>query len=161
VTERLGVDIGGVLIDRVNDDTDTSFFGDNYLHTTAVPGAFDAIKQLSDRRFGSQIHLVSKCGPRVEQKSRDWLAHHDFFRTTGVNPANLHFCRRRQDKAPISETLGLTHFIDDRLEVLGYLKSVPNLYLFHPTSSEVEKHARHLQRVYRAESWDEILIALI
>ena len=54
-----------------------------------------------------------------------------------------------------------TYLAGDRLEVLGYLKSVPNLYLFHPTSSEVEKHARHLQRVYRAESWDEILIALI
>ncbi len=159
--ERLGVDIGGVLIDRINDNTDTSFFGDNYLRTTAVPGAFDAIMELSERRFGGHIHLVSKCGPRVEQKSRDWLAHHDFFRTTGVDPAHLHFCRQRQEKAPICETLGLTHFIDDRLEVLGYLTSVPNLYLFHPTAGEVEKHARHLVRVHRVESWDEVLAALI
>lgn len=161
MTDQLGVDIGGVLIDRIKDDTDTSFFGDNYLQTTAVPGAFGAIKQLADRRFGKQIHLVSKCGPRVEQKSRDWLSHHDFFRTTGVDPAHLHFCRQRQEKAPICETLGLTHFIDDRLEVLGYLKTVPNLYLFHPTPGEVEKHARHLPRVHRVESWDEVLTALI
>jgi len=33
--EVLGVDIGGVIIDRINDGTDTSFFGDNYLRTTA------------------------------------------------------------------------------------------------------------------------------
>lgn len=161
MTDRLGVDIGGVLIDRINDDTDTSFFGDNFLRTTAVPGAIDAIRQLSDRRFGGHIHLVSKCGPRVEQKSRDWLAHHDFFRATGVDPAHLHFCRQRQEKAPICETLELTHFIDDRLEVLGYLESVPNLYLFHPTAGEVEKHARHLHRVHRVESWDEVLTALM
>ena len=158
--ERLGVDIGGVLIDRINDDTDTSFYSDNYLKTTAVPGAFDALRQLSERRFGSQIHLVSKCGPRVEQKSREWLDHHDFFRKTRVDPMNIHFCRQRQEKAPICETLGLTHFIDDRLEVLGYLKSVPNLYLFHPTSGEVEKHAQHLDRVNRVENWDDVLAAL-
>ncbi len=155
------MDIGGVLIDRINDDTDTSFFGDNYLRTTAVPGAFDALRRLAEQRFDRQIHLVSKCGPRTEQKSRDWLAHHDFFGTTGVDPAHLHFCRQRQEKAPICETLGLTHFIDDRLEVLGYLTSVPNLYLFHPTAEEVEKHARHLHRVHRVESWDDVLTALI
>ena len=39
MTEKLGVDIGGVIIDRANDRTDTSFFGGNYLETTAVPGA--------------------------------------------------------------------------------------------------------------------------
>ena len=159
--ERLGVDIGGVLIDRVNDDADTSFYGDNYLQTTAVKGAFDALAKLSAQRFGHHIHLVSKCGPRVEQKSRDWLDHHDFFRSVGIVPANLHFCRQRQDKAPICEALGLTHFIDDRLEVLSYLKTVPNLYLFHPTASEVEKHVRHLHRVHRVESWDDVLAALI
>ncbi len=161
MTERLGVDIGGVLIDRVNDDTDTSFFGDNYLRTTAVPGAFDALKRLANCRFEDRIHLVSKCGPRVEQKSRDWLDHHDFFRKTGIDPANLHFCRKRQDKAPICDSLGLTHFIDDRLEVLSYLKTVPNLYLFHPTPGEVEKHARHLHRVHRVETWDDVLAALM
>lgn len=161
MTERLGVDIGGVLIDRINDDTDTSFYSDNYLQTTAVPGAFDALRRMSDSRFGSHIHLVSKCGPRVEQKSREWLDHHDFFRKTTVDPANIHFCRHRQDKAPICETLSLTHFIDDRLEVLGYLKSVPNLYLFHPTAGEVEKHAQHLDSVHRVESWDDVLAALI
>lgn len=161
MTDRLGVDIGGVLIDRVDDDADTSFFGDNYLRTAAVPGAFDAIRRLSADRFGGRIHLVSKCGPRVEQKSRDWLTHRDFFGMTGIDPEHLHFCRERQEKAPICETLGLTHFIDDRLEVLGYLTSVPNLYLFNPTAGEVEKHARHLHRVQRVDNWDDVLTALI
>lgn len=44
--DTLGVDIGGVIINRVNDDTDTSFFGDNYLATTATPGVFWALAQL-------------------------------------------------------------------------------------------------------------------
>ena len=29
--ERIGIDIGGVIIDRANDGTDTSFFSNNYL----------------------------------------------------------------------------------------------------------------------------------
>ena len=161
MTERLGVDIGGVLIDRINDDTDTSFFGDNYLKTTAVPNAFEAIKRLAGERFGDEIYLVSKCGPSIERKSREWLAHHDFHAATGVPPERLNFCRRRQDKAPICESLGLTHFIDDRLEVLSYLKTVPHLFLFMPTPAEVERYARHLDRVRRVESWDEVLAALL
>ena len=161
MTERLGVDIGGVLIDRINDDTDTSFFGDNYLKTTAVPNAFEAIKRLADKRFGDEIYLVSKCGPNVERKSREWLAHHDFHAETGVPPERLNFCRQRQDKAPICESLGLSHFIDDRLEVLSYLKTVPHLFLFMPNEAEVERHARHLGRVHRVESWEEVLAALL
>ena len=159
--EKLGVDIGGVLIDRINDNTDTSFFGDNYLKTTTVPNAFESVKRLAAARFGDEVHLVSKCGPNIERKSREWLAHHDFHAETGVPPERMHFCRRRQDKAPICKSLGLTHFIDDRLEVLSYLKSVPHLFLFMPRPAEVKRHARHLKRVHRVESWAEVLAALL
>lgn len=64
-TNILGVDIGGVIIDRINNGTDTSFFTENYLQTTAVPGVFDALQQLMNRKFGENIYLVSKCGKEV------------------------------------------------------------------------------------------------
>jgi len=35
--EVLGVDIGGVIMDKANDSTDTSFFSENFLETTATP----------------------------------------------------------------------------------------------------------------------------
>ena len=152
----LGVDVGGVIIDRVNDDTDTSFFSDNYLATTAVPGAFDALARLAAGRFAGQVFLVSKCGARVEAKTREWLAHHDFHARTGIPAGHLHFCRRRRDKAGICERLGVTHFIDDRLEVLGYLESVPNLYLFRPEKREMKRHARHLVHVQIVDGWDAV-----
>jgi hypothetical protein len=155
--EKLGVDVGGVIIDRINDNTDTSFFSDNYLATTAVPGAFEALARLSAEQFDSRVFLVSKCGPRVEAKTREWLAHHDFHGRTGIAADRLHFCRQRRDKAGICETLGITHFVDDRLEVLGYLTSVPNRYLFQPNLRELQRHKRHLSRVHRVESWQEVL----
>jgi hypothetical protein len=42
----LGVDIGGVIVDRVAENSDTSFFGDRPMETPAVEGAFDALAQL-------------------------------------------------------------------------------------------------------------------
>lgn len=160
-SEVLGVDIGGVVMDRINDNTDTSFFGDNYLNTTAVPGTIEALKRLVTERFGTEVHFVSKCGPNIERKTREWLKHHDVFGRTGIPQDNLRFCRRRREKAPIAEELGLTHFIDDRLEILGRLKTVPTRILFQPYQPEVEQFKQHLGLVIRAESWADVLALLL
>src|SRR4051812_21818344 len=156
MNETLGVDIGGVIIDRVNDALDTSFFGDNYLQTTAVPGVFDALQHLNAGRFAGRVYLVSKCGARVQAKTLAWLQQHAFYATTGILPEHVHFCRKRQDKAGICASLGITHFVDDRLEVLSYLDTVPARYLFGPDPAEVTAYAHVLPKVHRVDSWDEL-----
>ena len=160
MTDTLGVDVGGVIIDRVNDALDTSFFGDNYLQTTAVPGAFAALRRLNAGRFAGRVHLVSKCGARVQAKTLDWLAHHGLYATTGIAPEHVHFCRKRQDKAGICTDLGITHFVDDRLEVLSYLTSVPARYLFRPDPDAVAEYAHVLPDVRQVASWDELAAEL-
>lgn len=164
---RLGVDVGGVIISRANDHTDTSFFSDNYLNTTAEPHAFEALRDLNTILMG-EVYIVSKCGPKVEAKTRAWMAHHDFHGRTGIQPAHLHFCRTRAEKAPIVKQLGITDFIDDKAEVLSYIRDgggnqVKRLYLFKPDDAEVMRHggpltARTLNtpRCLRVESWDEV-----
>lgn len=160
--EALGVDIGGVIIDRANDKTDTSFFGNNFLQTTKVPGVFEALQCLVAGKFGERTHLVSKCGPAVEEKTRRWLMHHGFYDITCIKPEHVYFCRARRDKAGICATLGITHFIDDRLEVLGCLpKTVKYQYLFQPDSREVQRFSRFLPQVCQVQSWQEILAALL
>jgi hypothetical protein len=160
--QRLGVDIGGVIIDRVNDNTDTSFFGPNYLSTTPVPDVFEELGRIVTAEFGDNTWLISKCGPKVEAKSREWLSHHDFYQRTGIARDHVVFCRDRAGKAPIAADLEITHFIDDRLEVLGYLVDiVPNLYLFNPSQAEVVKHAKLLGRVTVVQTWQEIAASLI
>lgn len=153
--EVLGVDVGGVIIDRVNDGTDTSFFGRNFLLTTAVADVFDVLRQLNERF--DQIVLVSKCGQSTQDRTRQWLAHHNFYDRTGIAESDVYFCRERREKSPICQQLGVTHFIDDRLEVLGYLKTVSNLYLFRPIETEVKRFSHLLPRVKRVESWQEVL----
>ncbi len=154
--EILGVDIGGVIIDRANDSMDTSFFKDRYLEAMAVVGALETLKRLSAERFGGRVFLVSKCGPRTEECTRHWLGHLRVYELLGIPIDHVHYCRERHEKAPICEKLQVTHFVDDKLEVLGYLKSVEYRYLFNPVEREVRKFAHHLPSVRRVESWNEI-----
>ncbi|MEN3615081.1 hypothetical protein AAH979_36825 [Plantactinospora sp. ZYX-F-223] len=126
----LGVDVGGVLVTLAGRDEDTSFFGGQPLLTPAVPGVFEALAALTAEPFAGRVHLVSKAGPKVAANTRDWLVHHRFFDRTGISVGNLHFVRERRDKAPVCQRLGITHFVDDRLDVLAHLETVAHRYLF-------------------------------
>jgi hypothetical protein len=135
--QRLGVDIGRVIIDGSAHPGggDTAFFqGDEatMLATLEMAGAVDAVAALAARLTGG-VWLVSKCGPRVEARTRRWLAGHDFFGRTGIDPDHLRFCRAREDKRIHCLELGLTHFVDDRIEVHEAIRDVVgHRYLFGP-----------------------------
>jgi hypothetical protein len=134
---RLGIDIGRVIIDSPPGQDTAFFHGDQatVLRTPFVPGAFDAIPRLVDR-FDGQAWLISKCGPRIQQRSLDWLHQHRFFDLTGIPPTNIRFCLRRPDKAIHCADLGITHFIDDKPDVHAALRDlVPHRYLFGPQRS--------------------------
>jgi hypothetical protein len=138
---RLGIDIGRVLIAAEGaNGADTAFIGGSMsdaLDTPPYEGMFDAVAPLVDR-FEGRVWLVSKCGPSVQAKSRAWLLHHRFFERTGMAPANLRFCLQRPQKADHCRELSITHFIDDRSDVLEHLKGiVPNRYLFGPQRKPV------------------------
>lgn len=131
--QRLGIDIGRVIITPGDDNADTSFLRDSIqdaLNTPPYPDAFEAIRSL-ESHFEGRVWLVSKAGLTTQEKTRLWLEHHRFYEETGVKRENLRFCRKRHEKAIHSEELGLTHFIDDRLDVLRHLRfTTKNLYLF-------------------------------
>jgi hypothetical protein len=126
----LGVDVGGVLIDRVGEGSDTSFFGDRPLETPAVPLAVETLAALAAGAFAFRVHLVSKAGPKISTRTRAWLEHTGFAAATGIPADHVHFVRNREDKAPVCRRLGVTHFVDDRLSVLSHLTSVEHRYLF-------------------------------
>lgn len=134
--QRLGVDIGRVIIGGGDQPgADTSFLnGDEQraMQTPEVPGAFAAIAELT-RAFSGRVWLVSKCGPRVQDRTKRWLKVHGFSEKTGVPMTHLRFCLERPQKAVHAKQLGLTHFVDDRLDVLEALRGVvPSLLLFGP-----------------------------
>ena len=152
---KLGVDIGGVIIDRLNDNEDTSLFGDNFLEATPVPDAFDSLAELNhSEQFEGRLWLVSKCGQRIQERTRLWLEHNDFYDQTGISRENVHFTPTREGKVPIARSLQLTHFVDDRLEILRYVSEcVENLYLFNPEHSEVQAHQIPGRQIQQFGSW--------
>lgn len=124
----LGIDIGRVVIDGSShpDGGDTAFFSGDVataLRTPPVDGVFAVVAELV-ARFGGRAWLVSKCGPRVQERSPAWLAHHRFHSRTGLPAGNVRFCRQRPDKALICAELGITHMVDDRADVHTALDGV-------------------------------------
>ncbi|MFL6665378.1 MAG: hypothetical protein ACJ8G7_24685 [Rhizobacter sp.] len=157
---RLGIDIGRVLIapDSPDGKADTSFIGGSLEAALATPpyqGMFDAVPDLV-RMFEGQVWLVSKAGPRVQEKTRHWLRHHSFFERTGIAPSNLRFCLERAQKAEHCRDLAITHFVDDRLDVLGHLEGVvPNRFLFGP-----QKKPFALAGVVHVPAWADARVAV-
>ncbi|SHH54510.1 hypothetical protein [Massilia sp. CF038] len=153
---KLGIDIGRVLISPdTHGKQDTSFIGGSLqdaLDTPPYDGMLEVVPALV-QLFGGQVWLVSKCGPRVQEKSRLWLRHHRFFERTGIAPDNLRFCLERPQKADHCAELGITHFIDDRLDVLQHLNGiVAHRYLFGPQKKQLS-----VQGVVAVPAWDQAL----
>ena len=120
----LGVDIGRVIIE--GDGPDTNFLNgtdDEAMRAPAMHGCFDSLQRLT-RLFAGRVWLVSKCGKKVQDRSRKWLDRHRFFQATGIPYGQLRFCKERKEKAPICLDLGVTIFIDDRLDVLAHMQGI-------------------------------------
>lgn len=106
---------------------DTVFNEENYLLTPEVPGAYRAVSKLAKQRH--ELHIISKCGEVVEERSMDWLDAEGFF--YHILPHRAHFVRKRHLKAPMAQALELEVFIDDRQDVLDHMVGiVPYLILF-------------------------------
>ena len=135
---RLGVDIGRVIIH--GDGPDTSFIGGSEEQAMRAPpmdGAFAALARLCTT-FERRVWLVSKCGERIAQRSRRWLAQRGFFQATGIPEDNLVFCRERTMKAPICRDLAIGWFVDDRVDVLVPMDGmVRHRFLFGSATSNV------------------------
>ncbi len=155
--DALGIDIGRVIIGPTIDGVeDTSFIGttaQEALRTRPAPEAFAVIGRLV-HRFDGRVWLVSKCGPSVERKTLHWLNHWGLHESARVSRSHVRFCRERREKAEHARTLGLTHFIDDRLDVLAHMRGlVPHLLAFGEEVGNVPSWADHVRDWRAVEEW--------
>lgn len=153
----IGIDIGNVII---GDDTDApAMFTQGYLNAQELPGAIDTIAWLNQRSpFRDRVYLVSKCGETVQRKTMEWLDAKNFWVLTSIDRVKVRFCLERTDKAVIAKELGLTYFVDDRLEILGYLAEIctGGRFLFRGKAREIQKYSIFLGAVECVESWKEL-----
>jgi hypothetical protein len=132
MTVRIGLDVGGVII---------RFHGHGarkglrrllfFLRAKPIPGAFHAIRTLVEEYGADNIVIISKV--KTTWETRLWLRCHRFYDRTGFQRQNLHFCRERHEKGAIADHLPggpLTHFVDDRADVLCHMPNVGTRYLF-------------------------------
>ncbi|MFI0368291.1 hypothetical protein ACH35V_10440 [Actinomadura sp. 1N219] len=144
---RLGVDFGRVIHGGLlaPGDDDTAFLGGSFEEALASPataGVYEVLPGLIEA-FGGRAWIISKCGDRVRKRTLAWLDHHDFYRRTGLPRQNVRFCRKRPEKAQHCEELGITHMIDDRLDVHRAIRDVvPYRYLFG--TAEAPEWVRHV-----------------
>lgn len=155
----LGVDVGGVIIWPARERGDTSFFSSGYLETPAVAGALEAVARLNAEVFPGAVHIVSKARSETAHQTLEWFEHHGFHAITGVPPERIHFCENREDKAPIARRLGLTAFVDDRVDVLRYMADVPTRVLFAAEAAWVPDNWR-TSGAKLAVGWREALAHL-
>jgi hypothetical protein len=150
----LGVDFGGVIhgVTYRLGGPDTFLEGslEEALATPAMPGAMEALARLG-MLFKGRLWVVSKCGPRIQDRTEKWLDHNDFYAQTGFERSHLNFCRQRPDKAPRCAELGITHFIDDRADILESMEGiVEHRFLFASRGDEAPTGAHY------AEDWPTV-----
>ena len=134
---RIGIDFGGVIVRNLHEVTgeDTSLQNSSG-EQAARAGAFDAIRHLCSACDG-QVWIVSKAGPRMQERTLTWLQSVDFFSRTGLEPDHVRFCLQREDKATVCRELEISHFIDDRVHVMQILRGVvPHICLFGEPGAE-------------------------
>jgi hypothetical protein len=155
---RIGIDIGGVIIQEIKTEGGLAHIDENFLEVPPVEGAFQGVAELVRTFDPENVFLISKARAEVQGNCRQWLAHHRFFDETGVSEENLHFCLERSGKRDLCQKLFITDFIDDKLEVLSHLTSlVPRLYLFNPCEEEMVGFEHCLSSVTVCQQWPRLL----
>jgi hypothetical protein len=147
VAVRFGVDLGGVLWPWVKDVSKEAA-----LHLGCIPAAKTWMTNLVTRIGAKNVFIISMVGERAQQMWQEVLEESGFLRDTGILQQNVHWVRSRtgpQGKGPRAEFLGLTHFVDDRADVLVGIRdhfthrglTVPKLYLVPP--HYIDPHLGH------------------
>jgi hypothetical protein len=145
----LGVDCGDVIFDEWTG--------------VLVPDSLDALKKIVGSNHFEKIYIVSKAPPIAQIYFRMILRSLDFWEYTGIPREHLYFCNAYKDKAEICERLGITDFVDDRLQVLHHLDSAKvNRYALNARRRrEYFKYPETARSVKIVESWTELSSVLL
>jgi len=137
----LGIDLGNTII----------------KNRQVLPDAFRVIRRLIDERFGVNVHIVSRVNPEQEIRARAFVTSEHFKSQLSIPLSRVHFCRERREKGPICKRIGITHFIDDRPEIMAVMPpSVVRKILFDPDETDLRQFASRLGDFNVAHSWLDV-----
>ena len=150
---RIALDIGGVIMSASNtthEDTDAS--------SGVTRECLDAVKAIVALFGAENVFIISKARKKMADASLAKLRARNFFEYTGLLMENVYFCEERIQKKPFAESLGITHFVDDRWSVLEHLDPDRTIrYLFpNPRDNSVPRG----EVVCNVSGWHALLTAL-
>lgn len=121
------------------------------LSAPLMPGALEGLRAIAESDV--PYALISARG-RNHAPAIELLKKHGLWGTIFKEP-NTYFVQFSRDKEKCVQTLGISHYVDDTMEVLNTLPSVPNKILFDYL--DVFSTAAYL----RATSWDALVMMLL
>ena len=146
---RIGIDVGGVLRNRVGSDDLTIYLADQPFRD-----AFEVTKWIIQTFGRENVFIVSRCSKPRERAITLWLEKHGFFDDGMMERHHVFFCRERADKAPIVKKLGIDCFIDDRAEVLEPMKDFVDRRIQLSLEETMDATTDH--EIIPMRSWAEI-----
>lgn len=139
--EILGIDLGNTII----------------KNRVPLPDAFRVIRLLIERRFRDRVVIVSRVNEEQEVRARAFVTSKAFVSEVGIPLERVHFCRKRDQKGPICKRLGITHFIDDRPEVMAFMpESVVHKILFNPDHIDFQTFANQIGEYSIVNDWNGV-----
>lgn len=111
------------------------------------------VKDLSPQ----EVYIVSRVNAEQHVRAEQWITDHRLLEQTGILRENIHWCAERSDKALICKKLGITHFVDDRPEVMSHMLGiVPCRILFGANEKDILHYKESLDGVIYTNTWLEI-----
>lgn len=131
----LGLDIGGVVASRIDRFGNRIRLSKTPLVNRRMMPGFRNVCDNLNHHFGGRIYLVSRGDDWQIENALEWLALENM--NAIIPESNWNFCNHISDKAQISHALNITHFVDDRLDVLQLLPATVRVRILFDEFSKI------------------------
>lgn len=150
---KIGIDINGVLANNKRAHIKTH----DYSVFSVMEDAIDIVREIVNLHGAENVYIISRVkSHQLSFITGIWMETHNFLRETNVLLDNVYICSLLRDKAKIAKKLRLTHFIDNRPEVLNHFPKNIVIIAFQPEDKEMKKYPNVLSRAKVANSWKEV-----
>ena len=159
---RIAFDIGGVMGPTLEQRKLVRTDGvESYPVGPQFPGAMSGLATIANIHGPQNIFVISKATGEIRIQAVDaQLRCWDFFRVTRIPEENVMvYSGGRDQKATIAAKWGITHMVDDRVEVLVEMAPAIRLVAYNPDPTEHAAHADKLmgRDLKIVRSWSELV----
>lgn len=160
---RLGIDLGNVIIDHIAFGTTRQYVQHGgYLEIPPVEGALESLVKFLRQGNVERVAIIYNATDVADQKIFGWFMH--WLPQEVINSPKFTFLRSMggRDKTCDCKRLKITHFIDDRVEVLNRLHgTVPHLFLINANVEEKVQHTAGSNSFCEVRGWDELTCLIL